>query len=377
MINTKEFYDFLVKEGVDYFVGVPDSQLKEFCDTITDLLGIGDKHIIAANEGNAVGLAAGYHLATGKTGLVYLQNSGLGNAVNPITSLTDQKVYGIPMVYLIGWRGEPGVHDEPQHIKQGAITLDLLKNLDVEYHIISKESNLEELLKVFSDRFKTDLESGKSVAFVVKKGSFEAYKGPKPVNDNEMSREDIIKTLIDNIAQDACIVSTTGKTSRELFEYRESKGQGHEKDFLTVGSMGHASMIALAIAENKESKEVWCVDGDGAALMHMGSLALIGARSPKNYFHLIINNGAHESVGGMPTIAYSLNFEKIAVGCGYKAVYRANNKQELITLMRTVKNQQGPILIEALANIDSRADLGRPTTTPAENKKAFMNFLDE
>lgn len=376
MINVVEFEELLKENDVSFYTGVPDSQLKAFCDFIEDKYGISDKHIIAPNEGNAVALASGFHLSTGKYGLVYMQNSGLGNAVNPITSLTDPNVYNIPVVYVIGWRGQPGVKDEPQHVKQGAITTDLLELLDIDYEILTKDSTMDELKELFANDFSKKLKKGKSVAFVVSKGAFESFKTNKS-NNNQLSREDAIKTIVDNLSLDDIVVSTTGKASRELFEYREEKNQGHSNDFLTVGSMGHSSMIALAIALNKKNKKIFCFDGDGAVLMHMGSVALIGSKSPENYYHILFNNQAHETVGGLPTIMGDIDIGNIALNCGYKKVYTVSSRDELNDTFQTFKEKEGPVLLIVNVSIGSRSDLGRPTTTPIENKNSFMNKLKE
>jgi len=376
MINVVEFEELLKENDVSFYTGVPDSQLKAFCDFIEDKYGISDKHIIAANEGNAVALASGFHLSTGKYGLVYMQNSGLGNAVNPITSLTDPNVYNIPVVYVIGWRGQPGVKDEPQHVKQGAITTDLLELLDIDYEILTKDSTMDELKELFANDFSKKLKKGKSVAFVVSKGAFESFKTNKS-NNNQLSREDAIKTIVDNLSLDDIVVSTTGKASRELFEYREEKNQGHSNDFLTVGSMGHSSMIALSIALNKKNKKIFCFDGDGAVLMHMGSVALIGSKSPENYYHILFNNQAHETVGGLPTIMGDIDIGNIALNCGYKKVYTVSSRDELNDTFQTFKEKEGPVLLIVNVSIGSRSNLGRPTTTPIENKNSFMNKLKE
>lgn len=374
MINVADFYEFLVDNGIDYFTGVPDSQLKAFCDFITLKYGTGKKHIIAPNEGNAVALAAGYHIATGNTGLVYMQNSGLGNAVNPITSLTDLEVYGIPIVYLIGWRGQPGVKDEPQHVKQGKITLELLETLGINYFIIKKETKPEELKNVYKNTMETILKNGKSVAFVVEKDAFEADGKFKGNNNNEMTREEAIKAIADSVEEASIIVSTTGKASRELFEYREKNNLGHEKDFLTVGSMGHASMIGLSIAENS-NKKVVCIDGDGAMLMHTGAAALIGSRKPENYLHILINNGAHETVGGMPTISYKIDWQNAVKSFGYTNAYRASNITEIEHYIKLSQGTKGPVLLEIMTNAQSRKDLTRPNIKPIDNKINIMNYL--
>lgn len=376
MINVMEFEELLKENDVAFYTGVPDSQLKAFCDFIEDKYGISDNHIIAANEGNAVALASGFHLSTGKYGLVYMQNSGLGNAVNPITSLTDPNVYNIPVVYVIGWRGQPGIKDEPQHVKQGAITTDLLELLDIDYEILTNDSTINDVKDLFENDFSKKLRQGKSVAFVVSKGAFESFKTNKS-NDNELSREDAIKTIVDNLSLEDMVVSTTGKASRELFEYREEKNQGHSNDFLTVGSMGHSSMIALSIALNKKNRKIFCFDGDGALLMHMGSVALIGSKSPENYYHILFNNQAHETVGGLPTIMGDIDIGDIALNCGYKNVYTVSSRDELNNTFKSFKEKEGPVLLIVNVSIGSRSDLGRPTTTPIENKNSFMNKLKE
>lgn len=372
MISVEQFLKSIDSK---FYTGVPDSQLKSLCNYLINTYGISDSHIIAANEGNAVALAAGYYLSTGRIPCVYLQNSGLGNIINPVASLLNDKVYGIPCVFIIGWRGEPGVHDEPQHAFQGQITLKTLEVMDIAYMIIDKNTTENDLEKKMVE-FKSLLDLGKSVAFVVKKGGLSYDEKVVYKNDNSMLREEIIRYIVDAAKEDI-IVSTTGKTSRELFEIREQNGQPHKYDFLTVGSMGHSSSIALGIALNKPNTRVWCIDGDGAVLMHMGAMAIIGEKSPSNYIHVIINNEAHESVGGQPTVASNLDFVQIAIGCGYKASYKVADLNELKDALDSAKNSQGPILIEVKAAIGSRDNLGRPTTTPIENKLAFMDYLRE
>ncbi|WP_458403791.1 phosphonopyruvate decarboxylase [Methanobrevibacter sp.] len=369
MIDVRELVDYFASINVDFYCGVPDSQLSSFCDYVEENC----ENIITANEGNAVGLASGYYLASGKYPVVYLQNSGLGNIVNPVTSLTHEKVYSIPIIYVIGWRGQPGVHDEPQHIKQGAITLELLETLDISYTIISKETSFDDLKSSFEDSFRDMLSQGKSVAFVVSKGSFEDYKIEK-TNSNTMTREEAIQTVTDFLSEDDMVVSTTGKSSRELFEYREAKGQGHGNDFLTVGSMGHSSSIALGVALNTDSK-VFCFDGDGAILMHMGSLAIAGSRKPDNFYHIMFNNSAHESVGGLPTIMCDMDISSIVLGCGYNNAYNASNIDELKEVLPKFVEDNGPVFLNIDVDISSRKDLGRPTTTPVENKNEFIKKL--
>ena len=365
--------DFLKK--YEFFTGVPDSQLKPSCDYLMATYGIGEHHVIAANEGNCVALAAGYHLSTGQIPVVYMQNSGIGNIINPVASLLNNKVYGIPCIFVVGWRGEPGIHDEPQHIYQGEVTVKLLEDMDIRTFVISKdttEEEVEEQLKCW----KHLLDAGKQVAFVVRKDALEFDGKIKYNNDYQMVREDVIRHIV-MVSNTDPIVSTTGKASRELFEIREANKQGHQYDLLTVGSMGHCSSIALEIAMQKPEKKIWCIDGDGALLMHMGSMALLGANSPQNLVHIVINNGAHETVGGMPTVAFNIDICTIAKGCGYSNVVCVDNFESLDKELVTAKERNELTLIEVKCSIGARADLGRPTTTAKENKENFMKHLGE
>lgn len=363
--------DFLNKYS--FFTGVPDSQLKPLCNYLMAKYGISENHIIAANEGNAVALAAGYHLATGEVPVVYMQNSGIGNIINPVASLMNDKVYGIPCIFIVGWRGEPGVHDEPQHIFQGEVTVKLLEDMDISTFIISKETTQKELDDKMQE-FENLLSKGKQVAFVVRKNALEFDGKIKYENSNTMVREEIIRHITDVTGEDI-IVSTTGKASRELFEIRENKKQTHEYDFLTVGSMGHTSSIALGIAVIKKDRKIWIIDGDGAALMHLGGMAVLGANSPENIVHIVINNSAHETVGGMPTVAQKLDFIQIAKGCGYKNAVSVDNFEDLDSALENAKNLKELSFIEVKCSIGARDDLGRPTTTAKENKENFVKYL--
>ena len=359
----------------DFYTGIPDSQLKTLCDYLINIYGIDKKHhIIAANEGNCVGIAAGYHLATGKIPVVYMQNSGEGNVINPITSLLNDKVYAIPTVFIVGWRGEPGVHDEPQHIYQGEVTIKLLDDMEIKSFIIGKETTVDEVEKVM-ENFRTVLKKGKSVAFVIRKGALSYDNKVTYTNCNKMMREDIIKHIV-NVAGEDLVVSTTGKASRELFEIRESLGMEHGRDFLTVGSMGHSSSIALGISLHTPEKKIWCIDGDGAVLMHMGAMAVIGHNSPKNMVHIVINNGAHETVGGMPTVAGTIDFVKIAEACGYKKTVLVENFEQLNVALNEAKKIEQLSFIEVKCAIGARENLGRPTITTIENKFNFMRYLN-
>ena len=361
--------------GSDFYTGVPDSQLKALCNYLMHTYGTNpERHIIAANEGSCTALAAGYHLATGKVPVVYMQNSGEGNIINPVASLLHDKVYAIPVVFIIGWRGEPGVHDEPQHVFQGEITRKLLDDMDIESFVIGKETGDAEA-EAAMERFRPILARKKSVAFIIRKGAV-SYEGmPVDKNNNILLREDIISSFT-NISGEDPIVSTTGKASRELFEIRQSEGKSHKYDFLTVGSMGHSSSIALGIAANKPHTNIWCIDGDGAMLMHMGALAVIGSHAPKNLIHIVINNGAHETVGGMPTVAGKINIPAIARACGYGHAVSVDNFEALDAELKNARAKNSLSLIEVKCAIGARDDLGRPTAAPIENKQQFMTYLD-
>lgn len=376
MISPEFFVETLRKHEIDFFAGVPDSLLKNICAYIADHID-SNHNIITANEGAAVGLAAGYHLATGKAGVVYMQNSGQGNTINPLASLTDKDVYDIPVLLLIGWRGRPGVHDEPQHVKQGKITTELLDVMGINYEVLSNDENdaVQQIAKAASA-----LKRNEVYALVVEKDTFSDYKLQNvEVNNLTMTREEAIQTVASSLAPTDVIVSTTGMISRELFEARAAWGQGHEKDFLTVGSMGHASQIALGIALEKQDRHVWCFDGDGAAIMHMGSMAIVASKKPTNYIHVVFNNGAHDSVGGQPTVGLKIDLPAVAKAVGYATAYSVSTKEELINILNTqlssIPLKGGPVLLEIKVKKGNRKDLGRPTTTPIENKEAFMNNL--
>lgn len=363
--------------GIGFYTGVPDSQLKGLCDTLYARYGTsGKEHIVAANEGNAIGLCAGHYLATGRPALCYMQNSGLGNAVNPLASLMDGQVYGLPCLLVIGWRGEPSVHDEPQHVKQGEITLGQLELMGIPYFILDKDMDEAAFLAGFTT-LQSAMAEGKVAAMVVRKGALSCSAKPDYRNDRQMTRETAAEVIVREAGERDIFVSTTGKLSRELFEIRERLGQGHEKDFLTVGSMGHASMIALAIALEKPDRRVWCLDGDGAALMHLGALPVIARRSPANMIHVVINNAAHETVGGMPVCEGALDVSAMAQAAGYSTILRADSPQTLADALKSAQGCGQLSLVEVMCANGARADLGRPTTTPQQNRDALMTFIRE
>jgi len=368
MVSPADFYEMLSAKGIDFFTGVPDSLLKNFCAYVEDHASV---NIITANEGNAVGLAAGHYLATGKPALVYMQNSGIGNAVNPLISLMDEDVYKMPVFLLIGWRGEPGVKDEPQHVKQGKVTLSLLEAMGIDYAVLDEQSSPDRVWQ----QAKPVLVAEKPFALVVKKGVFGDYKLEKVKKDiSELEKERAIEIVAAALGQDDLIVSTTGKISRELFEIRERRGESHAADFLTVGSMGHTSQIAMGIAASRPSKRVYCFDGDGSVLMHMGSLPVNASLARENFRHVVFNNAAHDSVGGQPTVAGELSLTEMAAASGYRGVKSVDNEADLQKALGELTS--GDIqFLEVRVKKGSRKELGRPTITPQECKQNFMGLL--
>lgn len=366
---------FVEALGADFFVGVPDSQLGALCDYLMRRYGIGKQHMIAANEGNCAAIAAGYHLATGHIPVVYLQNSGLGNLSNPATSLLHPRVYGIPCIFVVGWRGEPGVRDEPQHMLQGEITPAQLALLGIETLVVDATTTPESLQEALAQAAPR-LAGGTSIAIVVRKGSLQPDGKATYADAGVMRREDILRRILSISAGDP-VLCTTGKASRELYTLREAQGQSHAPDFLTVGSMGHCASIALGVALHAPHRKIWCIDGDGAALMHMGGMAVIGAQKPSNLVHILINNGAHESVGGMPTVSQTVDWPALARACSYPTARQAADDVALDAALQSARTSRELCFIEVKASLDARVDLGRPKETPAQNKGLFMRKLRE
>lgn len=372
-IQPLQFFRILTDNKVDFFTGVPDSLLKQLCLCIDDNVST-DMHIIAANEGNAVALATGYHLGTGKIALVYMQNSGLGNAINPLLSLADPEVYSIPILILIGWRGEPGVKDEPQHIKQGKVQLDLMDSINLPYDIISADDT--EWKQKITKGIEVAITENRPYAIVIKKGTFEKYDVVKDKTETDlMTREEALEIVLKHIPNDAVVVSTTGKTSREIFEIRKKNNEPHFKDFLTVGSMGHCSSIALGIALAQPKRKVICIDGDGALLMHLGALTTVGKIQPSNFYHILMNNYVHESVGGQKTAIDSIDVKGIVKSTNYKSINNINTLDELLKNLADFFNNSGPNFLEIKLKPGSRTDLGRPTIKPIDNKRNLIEFL--
>lgn len=374
MIDPQACINHLQAKGVTFFTGVPDSRLKELSATLLNVLPP-EQHVIAANEGNALGLAIGHYFATGNTAVVYMQNSGLGNVVNPLTSLADKEVYAVPVLMLIGWRGQPGEKDEPQHVKQGRISPALLEALEVPYRILDGDSDCEAVVnEIWAEMM------GKSMpaALLVKGGTFskapQASSVTQAVATGTMKREAAIARMLDVLGSEDCVLATTGKTGRELFELRVARGE-EQRDFLAVGGMGHCSSVALGAALALPHKRFICLDGDGALLMHMGAMAVAGSRKPKNFIHVLLNNQCHESVGGQPTCVGTVDCGAVAKACGYAEQYVAADLNAIEPVFASLKDKPGPHFVEIVLTKGARAELGRPTSTPCENKVQFMKHL--
>ena len=375
MISCDEIFEVFRRNDLTFFTGVPDSTFKGWMTFLEEKHGKELTQIIAANECEATAIATGYHLSTGKVAVVYMQNSGLGKTVNPITSLCDPEVYSIPVVMMVGWRGEPGKKDEPQHKKMGRITIPLLETLEIPYRVLP--DTIQEVAEVITEMRDVADRENTPVALIIRKGVIAPYNSDKTeVREShlEMNREDAIKTIVDNLDGSEAIVSTTGKTSRELFEYRIERNE-KPMDFYTVGGMGCAASIALGIALQKPEKEIFVFDGDGAVIMQMGSLATIGHYKPSNFNHILFDNRAHDSTGGQMTVSDTVDFEKVALSCGYRNVIAVSTRDTLKQAITKMKSLKGPKMLIVKIKKGARENLGRPTTTPIENKKNFMELL--
>ena len=369
MVNAEDFLSEFLKLGLNYFTGVPDSTLKEWMTLLDDNQSIFENRI-AANEGSAIAHAAGYYLATKKVSVVYLQNSGLGNCISPLTSLTDPEVYSIPLIMVMGWRGRPGFKDESQHKKMGVITTEILDTLDISYSVLNS-GNYKEQIKNAKMKAEKNL---KPYVLIVEPGFFHSAAVEK-INSSQVgiNREIAIKCIVNSIDVDDLIVSTTGKTSRELYEVSANHSRGHNNNFYNVGSMGHASSIGLEIALQRGDRKVYILYGDGALIMHMGSLSTIGYYQPKNLTHIIFDNESHESTGGQPTTSKTTNFLEVLQGCNYKNVNAIQSEAELSSILLEQHQELQGIVIKT--QIGSRDDLGRPTDTPKATKNRFMDGL--
>lgn len=365
MINPKDFFETLKDNNYEYFCGVPDSTLKDLCSYIDDNA---NDHLICANEGSAIGSAIGYHLATGKVPIVYMQNSGFGNAINPVLSMASKEIYKIPMLILVGWRGEPGIKDEPQHMHQGKVLLPSMGAMELDYDMLP--TKFESAQRVISDITRKIKSDNRPYFLVIKKGTFDEYKGQEKQDTNILNRIDVIKEITSTFTNEK-VIASTGFISRELFEIREESTKNHGQDFLTIGAMGHTSQIAYAYAKHSRSKTI-CLDGDGSFLMHMGGTTTIKAHPNTNIIHIVLNNGAHLSVGGQPTMAAKLKLSDIARECGFNQSYCVKTQEELTKTLNEIKDKTGPIFIDIKVSKEIKKDLMRPNLTPVDMKNLFM-----
>ena len=371
MIAPEQFYRHLKKQGIDFFTGVPDSLFKNL------LLYLQQQedpshHIITANEGQSVALAAGYYLATGRLPLVYLQNSGLGNIVNPLTSLTDKEAYSIPLLLLIGWRGIPGVKDEPQHKKMGRITEQLLQTLEIPFYVLQADS--DKSLAMVTEAAAKALELKQAVALLVPGDIFEDYTATPPVDQYPLGREEVIRQLVQQCKGDEVVVCTTGKTGREFYELNEAAGNKLPKNLLCVGAMGLANHIALGLDMHQHHRVIM-LDGDGALLMHLGTLATLGKQAGDSFLHIVINNGCHESVGGQQTLGFDIDLCAIGKACGYTATICIHNEKQLGDWLKSGFDKPGKQFVEIRVNAKSRTGLSRPKESPVERKEQLMQLL--
>jgi phosphonopyruvate decarboxylase len=370
MIAPQRLYDFLQQKKISFYAGVPDSLLKDFLKYLQDH---GDnEHTITANEGLAVALASGYYMNTGKLPLVYLQNSGLGNIINPLTSLADKEMYGIPMLLLIGWRGRPGSTDEPQHMKMGRVTTQLLQAMEIPCYELTE--NEDSCFAILEKAIEETNRNQSPVALLAKENLFEKYEGKIGQDKYALKREQVIRAIIERLRGDETVICTTGKTGREFNEQNIQAGKKINKYLLCVGAMGHANHLALGIAIYGTQRVVM-LDGDGAILMHMGALPLIAQKAGNNFLHIVINNGSHESVGGQPTAGFDIDLCAVAKACGYTRTYLVTNEKELGSWLTNSFHNRELQFVEIRTDRASRNELGRPDGTPLEWKNIFMKSL--
>ncbi len=375
MIDLEKLLICFQSEGVNFITGVPDTLLNDFCLYAIDKWP-GGQHIIAANEGNSLALAAGYHLATGSIPLVYMQNSGLGHVVNPLLSLAHKDVYGLPMVMLIGWRGDPKMKDHAQHIKHGEITPALLDLMNVPFKILEHDTD-DTLIKA-KWAVNTAKKTSNAVALLVRKGILAKCEknGFKEHGTKLISREEAIECVIENVPENAIFVASTGRTSRELHALRNSSGQRHASDFLNVGAMGHTSSIALGLAMGLSNRFVVCLEGDSSAIMHLGALTTTGVVKPDNFLHVLLNNGVHESVGGQPSAGFSADLTAIAEKSGYNTVGGAvKTVKEIKSSINFLLEKKGPCFLEIIIKKGIRSDLPALKFDLLSSKEDFMKNL--
>ena len=375
MIDQNTLFDQLNVMGLNFFTGVPDSLLNDFCLHLVN--NVPDcQHIMAANEGNAIGIAAGYHMATGKIPVVYMQNSGIGNATNPLLSLTHRCVYGIPLILLIGWRGDPAIKDHAQHKKQGELTPVLMEDMDIPYQVLDADDTVIEKFQWAANKAK---ELNAPVALIAKKAILtQKEKKQEYAESPLMNREEAISAVLDVFGKDAIYLATTGRATRELHEQIMIHGFSHEIEFLNVGAMGHLSSIGLGLAVGAPNKKIVVFDGDAAAVMHMGSLATNGRYQPKNLIHIVLNNGVNESVGGQKSSGQVINLTAIAKGCGYETIPAfVESKEDLQKAVKQLAESNHLSFLDVHVRQGIRKDMPGLKIEHQHAKSALMNYLNK
>lgn len=373
MVNQKELFEALYDMGVDFFTGVPDSLLNNFCLYMVQNIPDG-QHVMAANEGNAIGIAAGHYMATGKIPVVYMQNSGIGNATNPLLSLTHDCVYGIPMVLVIGWRGDPAISDHAQHRKQGELTPVLMKDMDIPYEILDSDDTV---IEKFAWAVAKAKEISSPVALIAKKAILtEKVKKQVYPESKLMNREEAVSAVVEVLGSDAIYLGTTGRATREVHEQLKAHGVGEGYEFQNVGSMGHVSSVGLGLALARPDRKVVVFDGDAAVVMHMGALATNCRYKAGNLIHIVLNNGVNESVGGQPSAGYVVNLTEVATACGYRTPGHAvETREELQRIICDFDKGEMPLFVDVHVRQGIRSDMPKLNIDHKAQKDALMKNL--
>lgn len=366
MINPKEFTQFLIDERIDHFFGVPDSFLKSLIHEFQK-----HHHQVFPNEGGAIAHACGHYLATNSPAVVYMQNSGLGNALNPLLSSAHKLVYGIPMLIFIGWRGESGIHDEPQHLAQGENLLPMLASLKIPNELLS--SKIERAKVQIKEALSSMQQNPEPWVFVVKKDTFETTKTELIPNHFKINRTDIIKRL-HKVLPEAIFIATTGHTARELYQIREELELSHANCFYNTGAMGHVVQIALAIAKKHPEKKVILLEGDGSMAMHLGNYLNLSNHLPANLKIICFNNTSHLSVGGQATAWAEMDITKVIAAMGIPTLKVLKQTRSINKKMNEFAGGEASFLEIMVENL-AASNLLRPNKTHGELKKEFMDKL--
>ena len=323
MIKIDSLINVLKKNDINFFTGIPDSILIELSRFLQNKNK--RKHIRATSEGSAISIGIGHYLSTKQVPCIYMQNSGLSNALNPLISITSKKVYNIPLVLIIGWRGSPRVKDEPQHNVKGKITESILKLLNIKYTIVRSGNDLSQFNKIVKNAKKNN----NIAACLIEQGTIKKIKKTyNKKNFYKLNKELFLKTLLETLEKNSKVISSTGYNSRELMYLRNKYKLINTKDFYMVGGMGHTASVALGYSLSTKKKTI-CIDGDGSFLMHLGSIKTAGTFANNNFKYILLNNNSHDSVGGQNTYANNIDFEKLSKSLGFKKFYKIKNNKNL------------------------------------------------